>query len=88
MPAGLVGPAPGGARVSAFRPEHVRLSPGGAAEVRRVEHLGNQTRLHIDIGGHDAITLTDAHTPTRAGDRVDLQVERTLHFDASGNRIS
>ena len=39
----------------------------------RVEHLGDQTRLHLTFKGHDLITVTDAHTPLQTGDIVKIQ---------------
>lgn len=77
---------PGAAQIG-LRPEHVRLGEGQPATVRRVEHLGDQTRLHLVMGAHEIITLTDPHTTLNAGDAVAIRPETPLWFDASGNRI-
>ena len=70
-----------------LRPEHILQGEGRPATVRRVEHLGDQTRLHLTMGAHEIITLTDPHTPLSAGDAVAIRPETPLWFDASGNRI-
>jgi multiple sugar transport system ATP-binding protein len=84
LPAGLFGPAPPGAAQIGLRPEHIRLGAGVAAEVRRVEHLGDQTRLHLHLQGHDIVTLSE--TGREAG-TVHLSPVAPLWFDAQGNRI-
>ena len=43
--------------------EHLVQGEGMAGTVTRVEHLGDQTRLHLSLGGHDIVTLSDVHTP-------------------------
>ena len=89
LPAGLIGEAPHGARTSAFRPEHLRLAPGAeGATVRRVERLGNQTRVHLDVAGHAAIALAEAHAALADGQSVGVSAARALHFDDAGNRIA
>ena len=87
LPADLFGPAPRGATQIGLRPEHVRQGEGLAAQVRRVEHLGDQSRLHLTLGGHDLLTLTDVHTTLRPGDSLSVRPENPLWFDASGARI-
>jgi multiple sugar transport system ATP-binding protein len=52
-----------------------------------VEHLGDQTRLHLSLGPHEIITLSDAHTPLRPGDSLSIRPQNPLWFDASGNRL-
>ena len=88
LPAGLVGAAPPAARTSAFRPEHVRIGPGDAASVTRVERLGNQTRVHLDVAGHAVTALADAHASLASGERVGIGAERLLHFDGTGMRVA
>jgi len=87
LPADAFGPAPHGAVQIGLRPEHVRQGDGQPATVRRVEHLGDQTRLHLTLGAHDIITLSDAHTPLKPGDTLAIRPENPLWFDAQGNRI-
>lgn len=87
LPAGLFGHGPDGALQIGLRPEHIIIGTGKPAHVRRVEHLGDQTRLHLTCDGHDLITLTDAHTPLTQGETIAIHPENPLWFDASGNRI-
>jgi multiple sugar transport system ATP-binding protein len=52
-----------------------------------VEHLGDQSRLHLTVGAHDIVTLTDVHTRLGPGDSLSIRPENPLWFDASGARI-
>jgi multiple sugar transport system ATP-binding protein len=52
-----------------------------------VEHLGDQTRLHLTLGTHEIITLSDVHTPLVPGDTLAIRPQNPLWFDASGKRI-
>ena len=87
LPADAFGKAPAGAVQIGLRPEHVILGEGKPATVRRVEHLGDQTRLHLTMGVHEIVTLADPHTTLAPGDAVAIRPETPLWFDASGNRI-
>jgi len=82
------GPVPAGAAQIGLRPEHIVQGEGAEAQVRRVEHLGDQTRLHLALGPHEIVTLTDVHTPLGAGDRLRIRPENPLWFDAAGNRLA
>lgn len=88
LPADLFGPAPSGAHTIGLRPEQIRQGQGQASTVTRVEHLGDQTRLHLCFKQHDIITVTDAHTPLVAGDVVSINPDRPFYFDANGARIT
>ncbi len=87
LPAGLFGSAPAGAEQIGLRPEHIRQGEGRDTTVTRVEHLGDQTRLHLSLDGHALVTLTDAHTPLSAGDTIAVRPENPLYFDANGARV-
>jgi multiple sugar transport system ATP-binding protein len=92
LPADLFPGAPKGARTIGLRPEHITLTAGTEgdgreASVTRVEHLGDQTRLHLSCLGHDMITLTDPHTPLLRGDSVRLKPRAALYFDDRDARI-
>ena len=87
LPANAFGPAPAGATQIGLRPEHIALGEGQPATVHRVEHLGDQTRLHLTLGPHTLITLSDAHTPLRPGDTLAVRPQNPLWFNASGTRI-
>ena len=87
LPAGHFPGAPAHAVTMGLRPEQIRQGEGQEAMVRRVEHLGDQTRLHLTYGDQDLITVTDAHTALRAGDIIKIQPDRPFYFDATGARI-
>ncbi len=88
LPADLFGPAPPGAAKIGLRPEQILQGQGQDALVKRVEHLGDQTRLHLTLHNHDLITVTDAHTALTSGDIVQIQPQRPFYFDATGARIA
>jgi len=87
LPADLFGPAPPGAVKIGLRPEHIVQGRGQDSLVKRVEHLGDQTRLHLSFHNHDLVTVTGAHTALKTGDIVKIQPERPFYFDATGARI-
>lgn len=87
LPASLFGQAPKGAETIGLRPEHILQGKGKTADVLRVEHLGDQTRLHLKLEGHDIITLTDAHSALAAGGKIAISPHNPLYFDNTGARI-
>ncbi len=87
LPADIFPGAPPGAARIGLRPEHIAQGQGEDSTVRRVEHLGDQTRLHLSFRGHDLVTVTQAHTTLWAGDVVKIQPDRPLYFDAAGARL-
>lgn len=87
LPADLFGPAPVHATHIGLRPEHIRQGEGQDALVKRIEHLGDQTRLHLTFKNHDLTTVTEAHTTLRSGDILKIQPQRPFYFDANGTRI-
>ena len=88
LPADIFGLAPPGATHIGLRPEQIDEGEGEESFVRRVEHLGDQTRLHLTFRGHDLITVTDPHTPLAHGDMVRIQPRNPFYFDATGARIA
>jgi multiple sugar transport system ATP-binding protein len=88
LPAELFGGAPAGAKHIGLRPEQIRQGEGEDSFVHRVEHLGDQTRLHLSFKGHDMITVTDAHTTLKEGDIVRIRPDKPFYFDASGARLT
>ena len=70
---------PAGTVTVGARTEHLHLARaregGGAGTVRRVEHLGDQSPVHVEVGEHTLITLDDAALELRAGDRVDVRLD-------------
>ena len=87
LPADLFPDAPAGAVNIGLRPEHILIGAGVQATVVRVEHLGDQTRLHLDIAGTPLITLTEAHTTLTKGESIAITPENPLYFNASGDRL-
>jgi multiple sugar transport system ATP-binding protein len=87
LPADLFPGAPSGAKTIGLRPEHIAEGEGKTSKVVRVEHLGDQTRLHLDLDGHVIITLADPHTSLKPGDALAIAPRQPLYFDASGARI-
>ena len=87
LPADLFPGAPSGAKTIGLRPEHIAEGEGKTSKVVRVEHLGDQTRLHLDLEGHAIITLADPHTSLKPGDTLAVAPRQPLYFDASGARI-
>ncbi|WP_349368766.1 ABC transporter ATP-binding protein [Salinarimonas sp.] len=87
LPAGLFGPAPAGAATIGLRPEHIRLGEGREARVGRIERLGDQTRLHLTLDGHEIVTLAEVHTRLTPGDTIAVSPKEPLYFDAAGARV-
>ncbi|MCY4260854.1 MAG: ABC transporter ATP-binding protein [Rhodobacteraceae bacterium] len=87
IPASLFGGAPAGAALIGLRPEHIEQGQGKPSKVLRLEHLGDQTQLHLDLDGHRIITLTDIHSRLQPGDTIRIRPRDPLFFDASGQRI-
>jgi multiple sugar transport system ATP-binding protein len=88
LPVEVFGNAPAKAKSIGLRPEHIALGKGKIARVSRVERLGDQTRLHLKLDGHDIITLTDVHTRLEPGNPIAIHPRTPLYFDASGARIA
>ncbi|MEO0990553.1 MAG: TOBE domain-containing protein, partial [Pseudomonadota bacterium] len=88
LPADLFGGAPAGAATIGLRPEHIAEGDGKPSKVIRVEHLGDQTRLHLTLEGHDIVTLTDVHTSLTPGDTYTIAPKNPLWFDAQGARVA
>jgi multiple sugar transport system ATP-binding protein len=88
VPADLFGGAPKAAKTIGLRPEHIAQGAGKSATVRRVERLGDQTRLHLHLEGHDLITLTDVHSRLEPGDKLAIKPNNPLYFDAAGARLA
>ncbi len=89
LPAGLLNEAvPAGAHQVGLRPENIGFGDGRDATIVRVEHLGDQTRLHLKVADHDVITLTDPHTTLAPGKTVQITPLSPIFFDADGARIN
>ncbi len=88
LPVDVFGNAPAAAKTIGLRPENIRIGEGQESTVTRVEHLGDQTRLHLKLGKHDIVTLTDVHTSLGTGDTVSIRPDKPLFFDSNGNSVS
>jgi len=88
LPADLFGSMPIQARTIGLRPEHICYGEGHEATVKRIEHLGDHTRLHLDYKGHSITALSPTGNPYTAGSSVKIQPENPLWFDEQGNRIA
>ncbi len=91
-------PAPATAATVGVRPDGTRLAPANGhdrghaqALVRRVEHLGDQTHVHVALGGASSdvelVTLCHDATGLEAGRAVSVEFSAPLFFDAAGQRI-
>ena len=88
LPADLFANAPANADRIGMRPEQIMQGEGEDSLVQRVEHLGDQTRLHLTFKDHDIITVTDAHTELQSGDIVKIRPNNPFYFDTAGDRIA
>lgn len=88
LPADMFSGAPAGAAKIGLRPEHIQQGEGKGSTVKRIEHLGDQIRLHLSLEGHDVVTLSEPHSELEPGDTVAIQPRNPLFFDASGVRIT
>lgn len=87
LPADLFSGAPANAETIGLRPEQIQQGVGNPASVTGVEHLGDQTRLHLSLGGHRLTTVTDAHSRLQSGDTINVQPLNPFYFDAQGMRV-
>ena len=93
LPAGLIadGGLPKAAAVVGARTEHLRIAKAanGSAlgTVEWIEHLGDQSHLHIRVGEKRITSLVAADAPYATGDGVDIGFNNPLYFDAAGRRV-
>ena len=87
LPADLFAGNPTNAKLIGLRPEHIFQGEGQDATVKRIEHLGDQTRLHLDFKDHNLVTVTDAHTHLKQGDIIKIRPKKPYYFDSAGERI-
>lgn len=82
---------PGSPRIAkfiGFRPEQLELGGEGLQTlIKRVERLGDQTRLHLSLGEISIVTVTDPHTELRAGETLSIKPKTPFFFDSEGKRI-
>jgi multiple sugar transport system ATP-binding protein len=84
--------APAGAHTIGVRTEQLRIAPAQNGSnhcvLTRVEHLGDQNHLHLEVGGHRLITLADPHERWKPGDALSVELIDPTYFDAAGRRIA
>jgi multiple sugar transport system ATP-binding protein len=82
---------PPGTHSVGLRPEHIEISGDApssvAGSVGRIEHLGDQTRAHLNVNGTTIITLVGSHTRLQQGETLPIAPLSPLFFDADGTRI-
>jgi len=88
LPADVFGGAPNNAQSIGLRPEQIIQGDGEDSLVNRVERLGDQTRLHLTLKDHEIVTVTDAHTRLKSGDKVKIRPKNPYYFDATGARVA
>jgi multiple sugar transport system ATP-binding protein len=94
LPQGVLPDAglPTGTKTIGARTEHLRIekSANGAADgvVNWIEHLGDQSHLHVTLGSHKVITLSPPDTTLASGDKVTIRYHNPLCFDADGERLA
>ncbi len=83
--------APKGAEIIGLRTEHLTIEPSdqteGTARVERIEHLGDQNRLYLDLDGNPLVVFADGHMDLPRGSRVRLTPQAPLFFDRQGQRV-
>ncbi|MEM6940239.1 MAG: ABC transporter ATP-binding protein [Pseudomonadota bacterium] len=87
LPASLFGTVPAGTTQFGLRPEHISQGEGVTAKVQRIEHLGDQTRLHLMLEGHPVTTIADPDKTYAPGAEIKIAPKNPLRFDADGNRL-
>jgi multiple sugar transport system ATP-binding protein len=82
-------PMPPGVQTIGLRTEHLSISrvSGGRGRITRVEHLGDQDHVHIQLDGQGLVTLGDPDAGLGAGDEVAIGLVNPLFFDAAGERV-
>ena len=87
LPSSLFGGTHKGAQIG-LRPEHIAQGDGVEARVVRSEHLGDQTRLHLDLQGHAVTTLIAAHDDYAPDTTIKISPRNPLYFDEAGLRVA
>lgn len=83
---------PAGTVTVGVRTEHLHIGRAqegnGMGTVQRIEHLGDQNHIHLEMGAHTLVTLADPMSELHTGDRIDIRLESPLFFDREGERIA
>ncbi|MCK0104019.1 ABC transporter ATP-binding protein [Pseudohalocynthiibacter sp. F2068] len=87
LPANLFDTTRNGEHTIGLRPENILQGQGKPAQIQRVEHLGDQTRLHLMLEGHAITTIAAAGQDYPAGTTINIEPKNPLFFKADGSRI-
>jgi multiple sugar transport system ATP-binding protein len=83
---------PVGVSMVGVRTEHMQISAPGEgalpARVRRVEHLGDQTHVHLEFEGRSLVTLADPSQSFAQDSQIGIRLMQPLFFDKEGKRIA
>jgi multiple sugar transport system ATP-binding protein len=81
--------APANATTIGVRAEHLKVARVARSDSRvvRIEHLGDQNHLHLEIAGEKLVTLADPESGLAVGDRIEAIPHNPLYFAADGSRV-
>ena len=81
--------APANAATIGVRAEHLRVSRVARSDSRvtRIEHLGDQSHLHLSIAGEQLVTLANPDSGLAVGDCIEAVPHNPLYFAADGTRV-
>jgi len=93
LPARFFDSAPQNCATIGLRPEHIIVNGQTGrsdlnAIVKRIEPLGDQTRLHLKVEDQELVTLVEPHTLLQVGSSVDISLRNPLFFNTDGMRVS
>jgi multiple sugar transport system ATP-binding protein len=75
-----------------IRTEHLMISEPESADflarVHRVEHLGDQTHVHLEFQGRSLITLAGPAQSFAHDEQIGLRLAEPLYFDKEGARVT
>jgi multiple sugar transport system ATP-binding protein len=83
--------APPSTATFGVRTEHVRIRKStdrkAVGRVKWIEHLGDQSRVHVTVAEADVVTLHDPEIGLTVGEAVEIEMVAPLLFDAQGERV-
>ena len=85
--------APSGTATVGARTEHIKLierpvNGTTVGLVQRLEHLGDQSHLHLRIADRTIVMLVAGHSPLKQGDPLGIELMQPLFFDSDGRRLA
>ncbi len=88
LPTDLFNQTVQGAATIGLRPEQIAQGSGREADIVRIEHLGDQTRLHLKLDGHAITTLAEPGVNYTPGSKLKIEPRNPIYFDRVGSRIA